>query len=264
MRHPRQQYLSYLCTRPRAHPSCGRQSFSPRAMWRSSPSYVDEGGGGYRTSAPYGYQDAQNATVVGTGGTFFVPVHAEHVNRFIAGEFSHWLGDRYGFPGDVGEEVHTAGLKNIIVNGLQGMVGFSSVADAATKKQKWKLSYDALMATAKKLPEGSTKRKTIAEAKRVFKNMEVADKYIREKNERKNDKTYNDHDHNLHDDDTDPHHATDDTDYRNPRKYDGIQPPRGRVENVRRNLLQPPTKSGRDVYAYPIEGSSRSQKYSSV
>ena len=28
--------------------------------------YVDKGGSGYHTSTPYGYQDAQNATVVGT------------------------------------------------------------------------------------------------------------------------------------------------------------------------------------------------------
>jgi hypothetical protein len=248
-------------------------------MWRSSSSYVDEGGGGYRTSAPYGYQDAQNATVVGTGGTFFVPVHAEHVNRFIAGEFSHWLGDRYGFPGDVGEEVHTAGMKNILVNGLQGKVGFSSVADAATKKQKWKISYDALMATVKKLPEGSNKRKTKAEAERVLKNMDVADKYIREKNERKNDKTYN----APHHDRNNLHPTTPQIDYRNPRRYDGMKPQRDGVEEydedelsmdphrytenpkgARRNLPKPPTRSGRDVYAYPMEGSSHSQKYSSV
>ena len=197
-------------------------------MWRSSSSYVDEGGGGYRTSAPYGYQDAQNASVVGTGGTFFVPVHAEHVNRFIAGEFSQWLGDRYGFPGDVGEEVHTAGMKNILVNGLQGKVGFSSVADAATKKQKWKISYDALMATVKKLPEGSTKRKTIAEAKRVLKNMEVADKYICEKNERKNDKADNAPHHDLHANQLKS--VTHHTNYQDPRRYDAMKPPHGGVE----------------------------------
>ena len=57
---------SYMLLHISASMSCGRQNFSPCVMWRSSSLYVDEGGSGYHTSAPYGYQDAQNATVVGT------------------------------------------------------------------------------------------------------------------------------------------------------------------------------------------------------
>jgi hypothetical protein len=105
-------------------------------MWRSSSSCAD--GGGY-TSSPYGYQDAPRG-MVGTGGTFFVPVHAEHVNKFIAGEFSQWLGDRYGYS-DAAGEVHTAGLYGTLRRGVKKASNFvqgknPAIADMEAKLKK--------------------------------------------------------------------------------------------------------------------------------
>ncbi len=42
-----------------------------------------------------------------------MPVHADHVNRFIASEFSQWLGERYRYH-DAEGGVHTAGPMGVV------------------------------------------------------------------------------------------------------------------------------------------------------
>jgi hypothetical protein len=76
-------------------------------MWRSSShdSYNQHDGSGMLVSTSSSMVPPSKSA--GTSGNmFFVPVHADHVNGFIAGEFSQWLGERYGYHGVEGS-VHT-------------------------------------------------------------------------------------------------------------------------------------------------------------